>query len=181
MKIKTSLLIVFALTGIVACQNPKEKLAEKIAANESLLFVDTLRTLNDSVAFSTYDLYRSYAEQFKDDTASTEYLFKSADLALGIRQPNKALESLDLLIQRYPDSRKASSALFMKAFIQETSLQDKEEAKKIYLQFIEKYPDHPLRGSAQASYDQLQAGLSDEELIRQFESRQDSSIAIEAR
>ncbi len=167
-------ILIVAFCSLQACKSPQEKLGEKIKANEHILFGDSLKALDDSIAIATVDLYRSYADQFQSDSGSAEYLFKAADLALGIRQPHKALESLELLTVRYPQSGKAASALFMKAFIRETSVNDKEGAKILYKQFIEKYPDHPLHTSAVASFDQLDAGLSDEELIRQFESRQDS-------
>ncbi len=160
--------------GLIACQTAQEKLTDKIMANERALFNDTLKTLNDSIALKTIELYGSFANQFPEDSNSVEYLFKSADLALGIQRASIALESLRLLIEKYPKSDKASSALFMQAFINETVLQDKEKAKELYLGFIEKYPAHPLHLSAKASYEQLVAGLSDEELIRQFEIRQDS-------
>ncbi len=175
MKNKTAFLILFFSLTIIACESPKEKLANKIRSNETILFGDSLKTLNDSIALSTIDLYITFADQFQEDNSSPEYLFKSADLALGVKQPQKALESLQLLRKRYPESNKASAALFMQAFILETAIEDKEGAKKLFLEFIEKYPSDPLTGSAQASYDQLAAGISDEDLIRMFESKQDSA------
>ncbi len=171
---KNLLFVFFISFGLIACQTPKEKLSEKIKANETVLFSDSMKTLNDSLAMSTLDLYSSFANQFPEDTASVEYLFKAADLALGIRRAPRALESLELLIQRYPQSSKASSALFMQAFIHETAIQDKEGAKALFSQFMEKYPNHPLYSSALASFEQLSAGMSDEDLIRMFESKQDS-------
>jgi outer membrane protein assembly factor BamD (BamD/ComL family) len=160
--------------GLVACQDPKEKLAESIKANEKVLFSDTLRALNDSVALKTLDMYGSFADRYPEDSNASEYLFKSADLALGIQRASMALESLRILIERYPQSDKASSALFMQAFIHETVLKDNEKAKELFLEFIEKYPKHPLFLSAKASYEQLLSGMSDEDLIRMFESKQDS-------
>lgn len=171
---KNLLLVCITCFGFIACQTPKEKLTEKIKANESILYADSMKTLNDSLALSTLELYSSFANQFPEDTNSVELLFKAADLALGIKKAPLALESLDLLIQRYPESAKASSALFMQAFIHETAIQDKEGAKALFSQFMEKYPNHPLYGSALASFEQLNEGISDEELIRRFESKQDS-------
>ncbi|HNS12345.1 MAG TPA: tetratricopeptide repeat protein [Bacteroidia bacterium] len=166
-------LIIFILS-IAACQSPQEKLAAKIKSNESILFGDTLRTLNDSLALNTLNLYQSYVSKFPEDSASPEYLFKAADLALGVKKASEAMKSLSQLIEKYPNNNKASSALFMQAFINETVLDNKEKAKEIYSKFMNQYPDHPLYTSAVASYEQLVSGLSDEELIRMFESKQDS-------
>ncbi len=176
MKMKLSQLpvLIILIISISACQSPQEKLAEKIKLNEGVLFGDTLRTLNDSLAMNTLGLYKSFVNQFPEDSASPEYLFKAADLALGVKQASVAMESLGQLIEKYPNSEKASSALFMQAFVNETVLMDKEKAKEFYLKFMKQYPDHPLFLSATASYEQLIAGLSDEELIRMFESKQDS-------
>ena len=63
----------------------------------------------------------------------------------------------------------------MQGFVAETGLNDDELAKKKYTAFIEKYPMHDLAPSAQATLEQLNLGLTDEELIRMFEARQDSS------
>ncbi len=178
MKTKIVLLIFLSVFGFIACQTPKEKLADKIKSHESILFSDSMKTLNDSLALATLDLYSAYANQFPEDSNSVEYLFKAADLALGINKAPRSLESLELLIQRYPQSLKASSALFMQAFIHETSIQDKEGAKTLFSQFMQKYPDHPLYNSAKASFDQLNAGMSDEELIRMFERKQDSLATV---
>lgn len=174
MKTKIVMLISLSLLGLVACQSPKEKLVDKIKSNENILFSDSMKTLDDSLAVATLDLYSSYANQFPEDTNSIEYLFKAADLALGLKKAPRSLESLELLIQRYPQSAKAASALFMQAFIHETAIQDKEGAKALFSQFMQKYPEHPLYSSAKSSFDQLNAGISDEELIRMFESKQDS-------
>ena len=71
----------------------------------------------------------------------------------------------------FPEFRKSPTALFMQAFIYETTIQDKEKAKEKYSAFIQKYPDHSLTTSAKASLDQLNANISDEELIRSFEEK----------
>jgi len=171
-----TLFISIMLAGLTlsSCQDPKRKLAESIRAHENLLFGDSLKLLNDSVALKTFDLYTDYADKYKEDTLSAGYLFKAADLALGMRQAPKAIEALNILRERYPDSDQGESALFMQAFIYDTELNDKDKAKSIYKEFMDKYPGHPLHGSAEASYEQLEAGLSDEDLIRLFESRNDS-------
>lgn len=174
MSMRIGSILILAFLIISACKNPQEKLIGKIKQNEQILFNDSLRTLNDSVANVTIEMYKSYARQFPEDSSAAEYLFKAADLALGVQKGAVALECLKTLIEKYPGSAKASSALFMQAFINETVLDDKEMAKSIFNQFMEKYPNHPLYTSAKASYEQLQAGLSDEDLIRLFESRQDS-------
>ncbi len=160
--------------ALASCQDPKKKLSESIRTNESRLFGDSLKLLNDSVALKTFDLYREFADKYSEDSLSADYLFKAADLALGMRQATKAIESLNLLRERYPDSDQGEAALFMQAFIYDTEMNDKDKAKSIYKEFMEKYPGHPLHSSAKASYEQLAAGLSDEELIRLFESRNDS-------
>jgi hypothetical protein len=63
----------------------------------------------------------------------------------------------------------------MQAFLYETVLNDKEKAKAKYEEFIKSYPQHPLVSSAKASFDQINSGMSDEQLIKMFEQKQDSA------
>ena len=118
-------------------------------------------------------LFRSlvYADTYKDDTTSASYLFKAGDLSNGLQRPKEAIAIFERLRTSFPKYRKTPAALFMQGFIYETSLQNKDKAKEKYKEFVQKYPGHNLTPSAQASLDQLNANLSDEDLIRSFEAK----------
>ena len=166
-------LILFTLTVLifVSCESAKDKLAKEIKLGEAKLFSDSVKALNLDESNTVFNNYLVYADTYKDDTSSANYLFKAADLANGLNRPKESIAIFERLRTSFPDYRKASSALFMQAFIYETSIKDKEKAKEKYKEFIQKYPEHKLTASAQASLDQLNANLSDEELIKSFEAK----------
>lgn len=165
-------LILLLLTFLASCQSKKDKLAIDIRAGETKLFNDSVKMLNTATANEVYKKYIEYADTYKDDTASATYLFNAADLANGLKKPQESVALYERLRATYPDYRKSGASLFMEGFIYETSLNNKDKAKEKYREFIEKYPNHALTASAQASLDQLNANLTDEELIRKFEAMQ---------
>lgn len=157
-----------------SCTSEKERLSEAIKSGEQKLFRDSTLNLNDSVALKVLESYLSYVRKFKDDSLAAEYLFKAADLSNGLHRTKESIDLYAKLIADYPGFKKAAAALFMQGFLYETALGDKAKAEEVYQKFLEKYPDHPLAQSAKASYQQLKAGISDEEMIRMFEAKQDS-------
>ena len=169
--IKSIPLLLLVVLFFASCESAKKKLADEIAMGEKRLFSDSLKSLNVDESNNVLNNYLVYADKYKDDSVSANFLFKAADLANGLHRPKESIAIFERLITSFPENRKSSSALFMQAFIYETSMQDKEKAKEKYRKFIQKYPGHKLTPSAQASLDQLNANLSDEELIRSFEAK----------
>jgi len=170
-----NLLIAFILIATLSsCKSGKEKLEENIAVNEQKLFADSTRMLDASVATNVLSLYKEFVEKYPDDTITASYLFKSADLANGLKKYKDAIDMYSQFREKYPDHRKAPAALFLQAFINDNNIHDKEKAKQLYSEFLQKYPSHELALSAHASLDQINSGLSDEELIKMFEARNDS-------
>jgi TolA-binding protein len=162
---------IILLITFSACQSAKEKLEIEIKNGESKLFGDSVKEMDKNIANEVFKNYLHYADTYKEDTSSAAYLFKAADLSNGLGRPMEAIKIYERMRNIYPDYRKSPAALFMQGFIYETAVQDKESAKEKYREFIQIYPDHTLVPSAQASLDQLNANLSDEELIKSFEAK----------
>ncbi len=161
----------FYVIIVTSCESQQKKLSDEIKSGEARLFNDSAKTLNIEESNNVFNNYLVYADTYKEDTTSAGFLFKAGDLAHGLNRPKEAIAIFERLITTFPKYRKSSSALFMQAFIYETTLKDKENAKKKYKEFIIKYPDHKLTASAQASLEQLNANLSDEDLIKSFEAK----------
>ncbi len=162
---------VTVLVILFACNSEKERLANRIASGEQMLINDSTKLLDHAVGVRVLKDYIDYSDLYKEDSLTPSYLFKAADLANGLQQPKESIAIYDRLLKDYPDYKKAPAALFMEGFIYDTVLKDKEKAKEIYMLFLNKYPDHPLAQSAQSSLEQINSGLSDEELIHQFEEQ----------
>lgn len=168
----------FSALGFMAvlnsCKSDKQELIESIKAGEEKLFSDSTLRMNDSIAKVVLGNYLLFSEKYKEDTLAAELLFKAADLSNGLQNPQQSVDLYSNFIERYPNHQKVAAAVFMQAFLYETALNDKDKAKAKYREFIEAYAQHPLYSSAKASYDQLDAGISDEQLIDLFEQKQDS-------
>lgn len=159
---------------LFSCKSGKEKLSESINAGEQKLFNDTTKMLNVAVATDVLKSYKEYCEKYSDDTIAATYLFKSADLSNGMRKYKDAVELFSEFLKKYPQHHKAPISLFLQAFIYENNLHDKEKAKQLYSEFLQKYPTHQMAASAKASLDQINSGMTDEELVKMFEAKQDS-------
>jgi len=166
-------LFVLAVIGVIsACGPSKDKKNNNITILEET-FSDQSKGLDKVKAQELKDAYLEYANLFPDDSLSPEYLFKAADITMNIIDSRQAINIYNRILADYPDFRKAPQCIFLKAFIFENNLNDLVNAKKYYLEFLEKYPEDDFADDAQISLDNL--GKSPEELIREFETRlQDS-------
>jgi TolA-binding protein len=167
---KIRLLLIILLSVFLSACNSKEKMIEKIEKAEAKLMSDSLMLSDTTKAVELFRDYIKFADTYNGDTLSAAYLFKAGDLAMGIHRPQESVNLYERLIISYPTYRRTAAALFMQAFVYETALNDKEKAKLKYKEFIDKYPNHALTPSAHATLEQLNSGLTDEELIRQFEA-----------
>jgi TolA-binding protein len=94
-------------------------------------------------------------------------LFKAGDLAMNLGMGQKAISFFDRILKDYPDFEKVPQSLFLKGYIYENEIGDLNTAKKIYEDFLQKYPDDEFADDAEVSIKNL--GKSPEELIKEFE------------
>jgi TolA-binding protein len=71
------------------------------------------------------------------------------------------------ILLNYPAFKKRPICIFLQAFILENQMQQFDQAKARYQEFIDKYPDHELAKDAQASINNM--GKPIEELIKQWD------------
>ena len=140
---------------------------------EKKLYSDTVNFIIDNkVADILIEKYETFAENYKTDSLAPESLYKEAELLKARNKIDDAIKIYDKIINTYPNNQKAPLCLFLKAFIYDVQIQDMLNAKKYYQEFIDKYPNHELADDAKLSIENL--GKSPEELIREFEAKQDS-------
>ena len=170
---------VFAIVVTIAsCTSDKQKMIQEISKSESELMNDTSLVLNVVKGKAMQDLYLKYADTYNTDTLCASYLFKAADLSNGMHDPNKAVELLGRMLQKYPTHPKCSDALFLQAFLYDTELKLTNSAKEKYKEFIQRFPNDALAPSAVASLQQLESSMSDEELVKKFQRMNDSLDAV---
>ncbi len=159
-------LLVLATTLLISCRNENEKMSDAIHAKEQELLADSLKSIDRNKGIEMINLYTQYAEKFPDDTNSFEYLFKAADISNGIGQYKQAI-NLYKQVSGNQSYRKRAVALFLQGFIYENQLGDYFQARQIYEQFLEFYPDHALADDVRYTLQHL--GKTPEQLIHEFE------------
>jgi len=148
----------------------KEERQEEIAKMEGEIagLVRGERTeMLDAKADRLLKRYRDYISVNPRDSITAEYLFKAADLSVGVRRYEAAINYLDRLNNEFPKFRKNVEMWLFKGFIYETYLNDHASAVNTYQELVKRYPNHRLAQDARASIENL--SMSEEELIEKFE------------
>src|SRR6187549_3097640 len=116
---KKILWIVLITAGLASCKSENQKLTEKIRQTEKEILNDSSQTVNRKKAQEMINLYKEYAEKFRQDTMAAEYLFRAGDISNGIGQYREAIEFYKKCseINTYP---KQPVAFFLQGFIYET-------------------------------------------------------------
>lgn len=68
---------------------------------------------------------------------------------------DKAVDSLRVLSEAYPDDIRAPKAMFTMAIIYRRQLRDPQKAKEVFEKFVHKYPGHELVGLAKSEIESL--------------------------
>ncbi|MEN0006956.1 MAG: tetratricopeptide repeat protein, partial [Bacteroidota bacterium] len=76
----------------------------------------------------------------------------------------------DQIYENYPDYEKAPQSLFLKAFTQDNDLKRPDEARKLYEEFLERYPEDDFADDTQFLLENL--GKDDEEIIKSFQEKE---------
>ena len=152
-----------------ACSSPKENKESQINVLEENLFSDENKMVDKNKANELIAAYFEFADEFPENEQSPAYLFKAGDMSMNLNMPRKAIQVFDRILKDYPDFQKAPQCLFLKGYVYENSLGELGEAKKIYEEFLIKYPDDDFADDAEVSIKNL--GKSPEELIKEFEEQ----------
>lgn len=167
------LLILLILPGILlaSCTGSREKrkMTGLISEMEAKLYGDTVTIMDNSRGMEMIRAYTGFADAYPDDTASAEYLFKSAEIAMNLKMSGMAIEYYKRIIGAYPAFKKVPYCIFLQAFILENQLQQYDQAKALYEQFARQYPNHPLADDARLSVENMGKPL--EELIKSWEQK----------
>jgi len=166
-------LLFILIIGILAvsCNNKTQKNIdiENITKLEDSFYSDSLKKIDKQLALKLMQSYSLFSDNYKEDENSPEYLFKAGEIAMNLNMSKRAIGYFNKVSNQFPDYEKASTCIFLQAFIFENQIKDIEKARKLYEFFIEKYPNHILVKDAKASLKNL--GKSLEEIIKEFENK----------
>lgn len=166
---RVTLFLTLTLLVFAGCGPSKDKRVIRIADMEKRLFSPESFSFNKESADSLVDMYVKYIEKYPKDTLSPSFLFKAANLKMNSDDAAGAISFFDRYLNEYPEAPKASMCFFFKGFIYENMMRDLDQAREIYLQFIEKYPNDEFVDDARMSL--MNLGKTPEMLIREFEQK----------
>jgi len=141
----------------------KIEAAKKIEELEAVLVSSENKSINLGTAQKVLKAYKEYAKQLPLDPSSAEYLFKAADVEMGLRNYRKAEHIYNRVYDNYHTYKKRVMCLYITAFINDNHLNQKGKAKVIYEKLIKLHPNDKLAQDAIASIELLT--LSDDEII----------------
>lgn len=161
-KLTIHVLLLAFLMLFLACGQSKKTQKKNIVQLET-----ELKNVHDTVKMAgIIAMYDKYSEEFPDDSLTPLYIYRSAEMNRILNKGTQALIKYDLLIKKYPESEYVPICYFLKGLVFENVLYNFNAAELSYREFIEKYPDHPLRKDAELSLKYL--GKSVDEIIEMF-------------
>jgi outer membrane protein assembly factor BamD (BamD/ComL family) len=139
---------------------------------ESQLRESTGTTLDTAKINTFVQNAKTLAERFPQDSLAPLYLFRAAELRHATGKWAEAIELWGTVDTKFKNYQRSPEALFMQGFVSENDLQDRKQAIRYYELFLAKHPQHPMVDDARALIENLKKGISDQELIEQFEQQQ---------
>ena len=153
---------------------PRSERLQLITEMEKDAFKD-VDQFDTTKALALVNNYALFASENPKDEMTPNYLFKAADLSMALENSLLAISYFDQVIDDYSDFDKMPYCMFLKPFVYEDQLKDMAKAKESYEAFIDRFPEHDMADAARFSIKNL--GKSPEELIREFEQKQDTTQA----
>lgn len=150
---------------------------QRIRVQEDSLFEHA--AFDQRSALAMIDVYKAYAAAYPLDSMAPEYLFRAAGMHKSNHQPEQAIKLYDRITDNYQSWRRRVDVLYMKALTLDDDLDQDGEAKRIYEQVINEYPEHPFARDARAMIENL--GLTNEELIAKFKAMNAAEEAEQAK
>lgn len=162
------LISVFLLAG---CQtDDAASLIKKIDETRNQIYNEKNNKFDSNKAMEYIQFCQSYAKVAPEDPNAAKYLFQAAETARSIKKYDQALKIYDNIYANFSSYPKAPQAMFLKAFTLDSEMQNYDEARKLYQEFMTKHPQDEFADDTKFLLENL--GKSDEEIIKQFEEQQ---------
>ena len=173
-------IVLFGTLGFKSCtststDNQKTPAAEKeILIEEIKLLEDTLKAnadqkINRKLAKDLIEKSKLFVENFPEDELSSAYLFRAGNVAVGISSFEEAVKLFETIHQKYQDYDRAPDALFLEGFTYENHMNDIENAKRCYNEFLTRFPEDQLADQVRLVLENI--GKSPEELVKGFKEK----------
>ncbi len=168
------LALVIGLT--ISCSPSREKQVSEI----NTAFEDVNKSLAankaDTAAMRrTETAVNNYLKKTPDDSLASKYLFDLRLVYQKQRRYDKALAIFERCYREYPDSKQASTSVFLQGFLYANVLNNLDKAKEKYQLYLDKYSnvDAKMTGDVQLELQNL--GKSADELLKEIQQKDDST------
>lgn len=142
-----------------------------VRKNAEAIFVNPNETgLNTENVIHYIDVCEAIVLAFPQEKMAGEYLFRAAEMSRSIRSFQKSLSLYDWILTSYPQFDKSAMVFFLRGFIYENEMKQKDKAADIYKKFLEKYPNDPMIPDVRFLLDNIDK--SEDEMLKLIEERQ---------
>ncbi len=159
-------------SGSETQKNPmteKEKLVQEIKQLEDTLKANAEQKINRKLANDLIEKSKTFARVFPEDELSPAYLFRAGNVAVGIGSFEEAVNLFKNIHQNYTNYERAPDALFLQGFTYENHMNDLENAKICYDDFLNRFPEDQLADQVRVVLENI--GKSPEELVKGFQNK----------
>jgi tetratricopeptide (TPR) repeat protein len=141
-----------------------------IRSKAEAIFVNPDQTgLNPDAVRHYIDICEAVVLAYHQDKMAGEYLFRAAEMARSMRSFQKSMSLYDWILTSYPDFDKAAMVFFLRGFIFENELKQKDKAAAVYKTFLEKYPNDPMVPDVRFLLDNIDK--TEDEMLKLIEER----------
>ncbi len=152
----------------------------KLLLNEATRMDSTLYQqleVNQALGNEAIKAFTDYAYYCGNDSLSPIFLIKTAQIATSLNNIPQAKIALDKCIADYPKFKSVSAAIFLLAqlYDEQNYLNNEEEARRLYQEIIDKYPNSAEASSAKGALKFI--GKTDKEMIDQLK-KEGKNISI---
>jgi len=158
---KKNIALLACILLLASCGPNREEQIKAIEDKEQALSTLDMIT-EDSELDEMLVLYRTFANDFPDDSLAPVYLQRAADMSISLGRYDQAINLLDSVINLYPGFEDIGGCWFLKGYAYENA-EDFEKARENYTYFVDNYPDHDLAKDTRQTLPYL--GMSPEEML----------------
>ncbi len=139
----------FCLLSLFACKDNKQQPvdAQKEKQNQiesySKSMLSNPLALDKQKADTLITLCNQYVADYPEDTMSAFYLYKMSEVYANMQNCNKAIDCLNRLIQRFPNSNYVGAARFFKGVYYKEVCDNVEKSVAAFEEYMAKHPNSP--------------------------------------
>lgn len=164
------------VTGVLLCLvwscSPEER-AERSSQTELKDRIDSIEVFLFEKAQGKHiksmerlrNSYVQYAETYSEDEYAPLYYFQAANISQRLSNFPEAISYYQKVVDAYPDFKNYVESYFLIGVIYDNDLKDKNNARRIYNEVAEKFPEHDFGKNAKILLESKIMDLSEEELI----------------